>query len=100
MASAKPETLFDIEDLLTQMNESFTKAALGLRKEFDKPEWADSPYVYHMPKMSIEVRLVLSHSDGKVKGFFRKESSEERQEVTSTVTIDVVAVPRLPPGKS
>lgn len=99
MGSAKPETLFDIEDLLIQLNDSFTSAALQLRTTFAKPEWADSPFVYHMPKMSIAVRLVLSHSDGKVKGFFRKESTEVQQEISSTVAIDVVAVPRLPPPR-
>lgn len=98
MAVQKPETIFDISDLFTQLNQAFTTAAVQLKRTFDTPDWADSPFVYHMPKMHLSMRLVLSHSDGKVKGFFNKESSETQQEVTSTVEIDVVAVPRSVPG--
>jgi hypothetical protein len=99
VAVQKPETIFDIADIFTQLNDAFTTAAVQLKKTFDTPDWADSPFVYHMPKMHLSMRLVLSHSDGTVKGFFNKESSETQQEVTSTVEIDVVAVPRsAPPG--
>jgi len=94
VAVQKPETIFDISDLFTQLNEAFTHAAVELKKTFDTPDWADSPFVYHMPKMQLSMRLVLSHSDGTVKGFFNKESTESQQEVTSTIDIDVVAVPR------
>jgi hypothetical protein len=93
--SQKPETVFDIEQLFTQLNTSFTDAALALRKTFEEsPDWKDSPFVYHMPKMHLSMRLVLSHSDGTVKGFFNKDSTENQQELASTVEIDVVAVPR------
>ena len=98
MAVQKPETIFDIADLFTQLNGAFTTAAIELKKTFQNPEWADSPFVYHMPKMHLSMRLVLSHSDGTVKGFFSKESTETQQEVTSTIDIDVVAVPRSAPG--
>ena len=96
MSGQKPETVFDIAALFEQLNDSFASAALELRKTFDGPDWKDSPFVYHMPKMHISMRLVLSHSDGKVKGLFHKESSETQQELASTVGIDVVAVPRGP----
>jgi len=94
VAVQKPETIFDISDLFTQLNEAFTTAAVELKMTFDTPDWSDSPFVYHMPKMHLSMRLVLSHSDGTVKGFFNKESTESQQEVTSTIDIDVVAVPR------
>lgn len=94
MAVQKPETVFDIADLFTQLNTAFTAAAIGLKQEFEKKEWADSPFVYHMPRMHLSMQMVLSHSDGKVKGFFHKQSTSTQQEVTSTVEIDVVAVPR------
>jgi hypothetical protein len=97
MASQTPETIFDISDLFTQLNNAFTTAAVNLKETFKADEWKDSPFVYHMPKMHLSMRLVLSHSDGKVKGFFHKESTETQQEVTSTVEIDVVAVPRTAP---
>jgi len=97
VASQKPETVFDIERLFADINRSFTTAALELRKTFDSEQWDDSPYVYHMPKMHLSMHLALSHSDGKVKGFFKKSSSKREEAVTSIIEVDVVAVPRQPP---
>ena len=94
MSGKKPEIVFDVEDLLTDINKAFISAASELRGEFEKEEWKDSPFVYHMPKMHLSVQLVLSFSDGKVKGFFSKTSSSEEQELSSKIEIDVVSVPR------
>jgi len=96
MASQKPETIFDIEKLFTDINQSFLSAARGLQKTLDTPEWSDSPYLYHMPKMHMSMQLVLSHSDGKIKGVFKKSSSQKEESITSVIEVDVVAVPRLP----
>lgn len=91
----KPETVFNIETLFVDINKAFITAAANLRDEFDTGDrWKDSPYIYHMPKMHVSMRLALSHSDGTVKGFFRKKSSKSEEEVVSTLEIDVVAVPR------
>jgi hypothetical protein len=49
-----------------------------------------------MPKMHMSMRLELSHSDGKIKGVFRKSSSQKEESVTSVIEVDVVAVPRQP----
>lgn len=100
MASPKPETVFDIDQLFTQLNQSFLSAAVQLRRAFDSPEWADSPFVYHMPKMHISMKLELSYSNGKVKGIFGLGGSESSSsQVVSAIDVDVVAVPRsLPPG--
>jgi hypothetical protein len=54
----------------------------------------NTPFIYHMPKMHISMRLALTHSDGRVKGFFKKKSSKTEQEVVSTLEMAVVAVPR------
>ena len=90
----KPETVFNIESLFVDINKAFLSAAESLRDEFDTDDkWKESPFIYHMPKMHISMQLALSHSDGKVKGFFRKKSSKTEQEVVSTLEIDVVAVP-------
>jgi hypothetical protein len=94
VSAAKPETVFDMDQLILQLNDSFTTAAVALRNTFAGSEWADSPFVYHMPKMKLSMRLSLSHSDGRVKGFFRKQSTKDDQELVSTVEIEVVAVPR------
>lgn len=96
MPSQKPETVFNVDQLFTQINSSFTSAALELHKTFQTKDWQDFPFVYHMPKMSMSVRLVLSHSDGKVKGLFRKTSTERGEEIMSNIQIDVVAVPKAP----
>jgi hypothetical protein len=98
VSEPRPETVFDMADILKQLNTAFTTAAVELRKTFDSGDWEDSPFVYHMPKMHISMRMVLSHSDGKVKGWFwNKESKENTRELASTVEIDLVAVPRLSP---
>jgi hypothetical protein len=96
----KPETVFDMADIFRQLNAAFTTSAVELRKTFETQDWADSPFVYHMPKMHLSMRMVLSHSDGRVKGWFwNKESKQATEELASTVEIDVVAVPRLPVSK-
>jgi hypothetical protein len=94
MAGTQPEVAFDIATLFSELNRSFTNAALELSREFQKDEWKDSPFVYHMPKMSLTMRMVLSHTGGTVKGVFHKEKTEQSQEITSEIKIDVVAVPR------
>lgn len=96
MAAKKPETVFDIENLFSDINRSFLTAAQNLRKTLETGEWLDSPYVYHMPKMHLSMRLALSHSDGKVKGVFTKESKQREESVTSLIEVDVVAMPRQP----
>ena len=100
MSSKKPELVFSVEDLLRDINSAFVKAASDLRTAFEDEEWRDSPYVYHMPKMHLSVQLALSFSDGKVKGFFSKTSTSEEQQLSSTIEIDVVSVPRRPDGNS
>ncbi len=96
MATQKPETVFDIEALFSDINRSFLTAARQLQETFDDGEWVESPYVYHMPKMHLSMRLALSHSDGKVKGVFSKRSSKTEESVTSLIEVDVVAMPRQP----
>jgi len=91
----KPETRFDIEALFIDINKAFIAAAANLRDEFETDQkWQQSPFIYHMPKMHLSMKLALSHSDGKVKGVFRKKSSKNEQSVVSTLEVDVVAVPR------
>jgi len=97
MPSDKPEVAFDLEELLNEMTTAFTKAAAELRQTFQRTEWAGTPYVYHMPKMSLSLNLALSLSNGKLKGFF---TGSEEQRLHSKIEIDVVAVPRLPSSAS
>ena len=96
MANQKPETVFNIETLFTDINRSFLTAAQQLQETLETEEWLDSPYIYHMPKMHLSMRLSLSHSDGKVKGFFSKRSTQKEESVTSLIEVDVVSMPRQP----
>jgi hypothetical protein len=92
--SQKPETVFDIDQLFAELNRSFVGAALDLKRTFEGDEWKDSPFVYHMPKMHLSMKLELSHSNGRVKGVFTKTTETRESQVLSTIDIDVVAVPR------
>lgn len=98
MSSKKPEVMFDLDELLSNVNGAFVQSAEKLRRAFETDEWRDSPYVYHMPKMHLSVQVTLSYSDGRVKGFFSKSSTTEAQELTSKIEIDVVSVPRQLPS--
>ena len=97
MASQKPETVFNIDTLFADINESFLTAVDKLQTTFESEKWLDSPYVYHMPKMHLSMRLALSHSDGKVKGVFSRRSTQKEESLTSLIEVDLVAIPRQPP---
>lgn len=88
--SSKPEVVFDLEDLLRDFTTSFAAAAKELHST---QQTSDLPFIYHMPKMSVEVELSLSYSKERVKGYFSKTRSEDEQEMVSKIKIDVVAVP-------
>lgn len=91
----KPETIFNIDSLFVDINRAFITAATNLRDEFEtNDKWQESPFIYHMPKMHVSMRLALSHSNGKVKGVFKKKTSKNEESIVSTLEIDVVAVPR------
>lgn len=91
----KPETIFNIESLFVDINRAFITAAENLRDEFETDDkWKESPFIYHMPKMHLSMQLALSHSNGKVKGVFKKKTSKNEESIVSTLEIDVVAVPR------
>jgi len=94
MASA--ETKFDLDKILRQLGGAFLTASRDLRKEFDKKDWADVPYIYHLPKMRVSMQVALSYSDGKVHGNFitGKRTKTEEAELVTTIDIDLVSVPR------
>jgi len=94
MAGQKQETVFDLGSLFQQINRSFTQAALDLHATFRDAAWNDHPFIYHMPKMHMSISLELSHSDGTVKGVFRKSSTEKTESLSSRIDVDVVSVPR------
>ena len=91
-----PEGIFDIETIVQNFNDAFVSASGQLRREFEKKEWADSPFIYHMPKMSVSIQMSLSFSKGKVMGLITKREKREESEMVTTVDIDLVSVPRTP----
>lgn len=89
------EAAFEIRHLLDEITEAFADAAAALRDDFaEGGPYAGSPFVYHMPRMTCEIRLSLSYSEGKVTGMFSRSSSDHEQELVSTIKIDVVAMPK------
>lgn len=93
---ATAETKFDLDKILRQLGGAFLTASRDLRREFDKKEWEDIPFIYHLPKMRVSMQVALSYSDGKVHGNFitgRRTKTEEAELVT-TIDVDLVSVPR------
>jgi hypothetical protein len=95
MSTQKHETVFDLDALISEITTSFVNAANQLRDECSTDEWRSKhAYDYSMPRLSASIRLELSHSNGKVKGVFRKEHTQTQDKLASTITVDLVAVPR------
>lgn len=86
----------DLDHLLTMFSTSFYKAARTLRDLQTKEDENRIPeFIYHMPKMELEIELGLTASKQKVKGFFIfKKSKKDETTLTSRLKIDIVAVPR------
>ncbi len=97
---AGAETKFDLDKILRQLGGAFLTASRDLRREFDKEEWADIPFIYHLPKMRVSMQVALSYSDGKVHGNFitGKRTKTEEAELVTTIDIDLVSVPRETEG--
>jgi len=94
MADDAPEVVVDLEDLITGMTTSLARAASNLPKEMSEiPGYDDAPYRYHIPKMTVNIAMSFTYSSGKVKGVFRRTKSTTTQEVNSSVSFDVVAIP-------
>ena len=89
------EMAFPLEDLLDRITTAFADAAANLREDFSEGgEFADSPFIYHMPRMTCEIRLSFSFTKEGVKGMFSRSTNKEEQELVSTITIDIVASPK------
>lgn len=92
--SNTPDTKFPLDVLFDNVNEAFLSAAAKLRESFATDAWKDSPFVYHIPKMTLKVQLSLSYTKSEMKGFFSKDTSGTDQSMVSEITFEVVAVPR------
>jgi hypothetical protein len=89
-----PELAFPVADLLDELTTAFSDASVKLRREFEKGQYKDSPFIYHMPRMSIGIRLTFSWTKEGVKGVFKKTRTKDEQELVSSIDIEVVATPR------
>ena len=93
-----PESLFDIETLLEQFTTALTSSSVKLHEAFaNDPDKKNLPYVYHIPEMSISLKMELSYGKERVKGLFRKSKASETSSLQSTLTLNVVSVPRTTP---
>lgn len=86
----------EVSTLLTNLVTSLTGAAEALSREMNKEPWTAQPAIYVIPKMDVEVRLSLSYSESKMKGFLHKTSNEKSSDILSTLSLSVVAIPRSP----
>ena len=87
------ENIFDIEQILMGFTRSLTKASEDLHQTFQNRP--DLSYEYTIPQMKITVNLALSYSKGRVKGWFvSKTKSTNTKEISSTIELDVRAIPR------
>ncbi len=90
-----PESLFDIETILEQFSAALTSSSVRLHDAFEKDaDKQNLPYIYHIPKMSVSLKMELSYGKEKVKGLFRKAKASESSSLQSTLTIDIVSVPK------
>ena len=96
MASLKddPEVAVDLDKLMTSLTGAVTAAAAKLRSDMKtKPDWTDSPVLYHIPRFVVSVQLSLSSHSNKISGIFRKTQSGEGKEILSKIELEIVAVP-------
>ncbi|HKO57623.1 MAG TPA: hypothetical protein VJ276_17250 [Thermoanaerobaculia bacterium] len=89
-----PELAFAVDNLLDQLTTAFSDASVKLRREFESGKYKDSPFIYHMPRMSIGIQLTFSFTKEGVKGVFKKTRTKDEQELVSSIDIEVVATPR------
>lgn len=95
MSAEQHETVFDLDSLLSEITQSFVNAANQLQEECSKTDWKNKhAFDYRMPQLSASISLELSHSNGKIKGFFRKQQTGSQQKLATTLKLDLVAVPR------
>lgn len=91
------EMVFSIDTLLTQITKAMSNASAQLLEESATGTMRHAPFIYHMPKMTCQVKLSLSYTKEGVKGVFKRSRTAEEHEIVSTIELEVVAVPR---GKS
>jgi hypothetical protein len=92
-----PDVVVDLEDLLLGMTRSLAEASGQLPVVMEEVEGLRSqPFRYHIPKMTVTIRLSFTYKNKKVKGVIRKRHASKTQEVESTVEFDIVAVPKEP----
>jgi hypothetical protein len=93
MASDAGDIALPVDELIASLTKSFTSAAERLKVTMAGPEWKDSPFIYHMPGMTMEIRLTLTVSGNTVKGIVNKTKTESSQETSSMIRLELVSVP-------
>lgn len=89
------EQIIELESMLVQFTRALTSAVESLDDAFEhRPGLKERPVIYQIPRMSVSVKLSLTVSEGKVKGFLSKTTEGTSQEFLSTINLDMVAVPR------
>ncbi|MCG8512207.1 MAG: hypothetical protein MI741_23565 [Rhodospirillales bacterium] len=89
------ENEIQIDRLLQNMVSACTSAAVDLHEQMRRAP-ADMPQQYVIPRMRVELKMQMSYSEGRVKGFFSKNKTESEASSMSLIELDIVSVPRLP----
>ena len=87
MSRRQDQRAVDLVELMGTIGQSLTRAADEVRQTTR----ASSEVAYLIPQMHVEVQVSLKHHDGRLVGWL---SPRTENGVTTTVSFDVVAVPK------
>lgn len=83
----------DLDKFLTSMTDSLINAS-----EHVYERSLESRHGYVVPEMQVTVQMSFTYESGKVKGWFRKTSQTASQQVDSSVSFRIVAIPEVAGG--
>ncbi|MEO8379392.1 MAG: hypothetical protein ABI779_06990 [Acidobacteriota bacterium] len=94
MPSEKDDIGFPVETMLTSLAISLLRASTAMQDEFrTNPRWKTSAFLYHIPRMTVSIRLSLSYTKEGVRGIIRKKRDVEERELESTIEVELTAIP-------
>ncbi|MBI1397786.1 MAG: hypothetical protein GC151_17580 [Betaproteobacteria bacterium] len=98
-AADRAETELSLDEILKQLTDACTTSARQLQIAMEQPEWRDSPVIYTIPGMKVNVKVGLTATKERVKGILWWRTQQgTTTEALSQIEMDIVAVPRTPGG--
>lgn len=94
MPTQKEDIGFPVETMLSSIATSLLRASADMQNQFrTNPQWKESPFLYHIPRMTVSIRLALSYTKEGVRGIIRRKRDVEEREMESTIEVELTAVP-------